>query len=142
MDLVGDNFGEWVNLLVRWTHLVAGIAWIGSSFFFMWLDSALEKSSDPKRQGALWMVHSGGFYHVEKIQLSPNEIRHWAWPDAAGLVLIEQAMKSLHLSARAYFKILKMARTIADLENVLVVEKKHIAEAIQYRSLDRGWWKN
>ena len=75
-------------------------------------------------------------------QLSPNEIRKWAWPSASGLDLIEQAMKSLHLSARAYFKILKMARTIADLENVLVVEKKHIAEAIQYRSLDRGWWKN
>lgn len=75
-------------------------------------------------------------------QLSPNEIKRWAWPDAAGLVLIEQAMKNLHLSARAYFKILKIARTIADLENNLNVEKKHIAEAIQYRSLDRSWWRS
>lgn len=74
-------------------------------------------------------------------QLSPNEIKRWAWPDPAGLALIEQAMKNLHLSARAYFKILKIARTIADLENTLNVEKKHIAEAIQYRSLDRAWWR-
>lgn len=75
-------------------------------------------------------------------QLSPNEIKRWAWPDAAGHTLLEQAMKNLHLSARAYFKILKIARTIADLENNLNVEKKHIAEAIQYRSLDRVWWRS
>lgn len=72
-------------------------------------------------------------------QLTPNEIKRWAWPDPTGLALIEQAMKNLHLSARAYFKILKIARTIADLENVLNIEKKHIAEAIQYRGLDRTW---
>lgn len=74
-------------------------------------------------------------------QLSPNEIRRWAWPEAAGMDLIEQAMKNLHLSARAYFKILKIARTIADLEKSAQVEKKHISEAIQYRSLDRTWWR-
>lgn len=75
-------------------------------------------------------------------QLSPNEIRRLAWPEPAGLALIEQAMKNLHLSARAYFKILKIARTISDLDASLTVEKKHIAEAIQYRSLDRGWWRS
>lgn len=74
-------------------------------------------------------------------QLSPNEIRRWAWPEAAGLALLEQAMKNLHLSARAYFKILKIARTIADLQSSLTIEKNHIAEAIQYRSLDRSWWR-
>jgi magnesium chelatase family protein len=73
-------------------------------------------------------------------QLSPNEIKRWAWPAPEGLALIEQAMKNLHLSARAYFKILKISRTIADLEASEAVQKKHIAEAIQYRSLDRTWW--
>lgn len=71
-------------------------------------------------------------------QMSPNEIRKWAWPDSEGLDLVETAMKNLRLSARAYFKILKIARTIADLENAEGVAKKHIAEAIQYRGLDRS----
>jgi len=75
-------------------------------------------------------------------QLSPNEIRRWAWPAAEGLALIEQAMKHLHLSARAYFKILKIARTVADMEKSSDIEKKHVAEAIQYRSLDRAWWRS
>ena len=75
-------------------------------------------------------------------QLSPNEIRIWAWPEPAGMALLEQAIKNLHLSARAYFKILKIARTIADLEPSLKIEKKHVAEAIQYRSLDRSWWRS
>lgn len=70
-------------------------------------------------------------------QLTPNEIRKWSWPDSDGLALMEAAMKNLRLSARAYFKILKIARTIADLESEEKVAKKHIAEAIQYRGLDR-----
>ncbi len=75
-------------------------------------------------------------------QMTPNEIRKWAWPDADGLALIEAAMKNLRLSARAYFKILKIARTIADLENTEEVAKKHIAESIQYRGLDRSSWRS
>ncbi len=71
-------------------------------------------------------------------QLAPNEIRKWAWPEQEGLRLIEAAMKNLRLSARAYFKILKIARTIADLENAETVGKQHLAEAIQYRGLDRA----
>ncbi len=75
-------------------------------------------------------------------QLSPNEIRLWAWPEPTAMALLEQAIKNLHLSARAYFKILKIARTIADLEQSSKIEKKHIAEAIQYRGLDRTWWRS
>ena len=54
---------EWVNLALRWTHIIAGIAWIGSSFFFMWLDSHLERGATrkPDIEGELWLVHSGGF---------------------------------------------------------------------------------
>ena len=67
-------------------------------------------------------------------------IRQFAKPDAEGRKLIEMAMKELHLSARAYYKILKIARTIADLGESENIEEEHIGEAIQYRSLDRQWW--
>ncbi len=54
---------DWLNLVVRWTHVITGIAWIGSSFFFMWLDAHLEQPAPGKEgvEGELWMVQSGGF---------------------------------------------------------------------------------
>ena len=64
---------EWVNLGLRWFHLIAGISWIGSSFYFMWLDSHLVDDE-------LWMVHSGGFYRVEKKKIAPGQmpkVLHW-----------------------------------------------------------------
>ncbi|PYO87107.1 MAG: hypothetical protein DMD58_15475, partial [Gemmatimonadetes bacterium] len=74
--------GEWANLLLRWTHFIAGIAWIGSSFYFIWLDRALTRPEQPKAgvEGDLWMVHSGGFYQVEKRRPGPGEVPavlHW-----------------------------------------------------------------
>ena len=75
---------EWLQMLLRWAHVVAGILWIGDSFLFMWMDASLEPSSRP-REGAvaseLWMVHSGGFYEVVKRRfLAPHEMPrtlHW-----------------------------------------------------------------
>lgn len=60
---------EWLNLIVRWVHVVAGIMWIGDSFLFMWLDSHLSKPTKIREGdvvGELWMTHSGGFYEVIK----------------------------------------------------------------------------
>jgi len=73
---------DWANLLLRWTHFIAGIAWIGSSFYFLWLDRALTKPTQPRPgvEGDLWMVHSGGFYQVEKRRPGPGEVPpvlHW-----------------------------------------------------------------
>lgn len=73
-------------------------------------------------------------------KMSPKDIKAFATPDERGKKLIEMAMKELHLSARAYYKILKIARTISDLDNSEQIQSEHIAEAIQYRSLDRQWW--
>jgi len=71
-----------IDLLLRWTHFIAGIAWIGSSFYFIWLDRALTAPAQarPGVEGDLWMVHSGGFYQVEKRRPGPGEVPpvlHW-----------------------------------------------------------------
>ncbi len=72
------SLGDWLNLLVRWVHLIAGIAWIGSSFYFIWLDSHLEKGAPGQDtvEGSLWMVHSGGFYQVERRRIGPGQMPH------------------------------------------------------------------
>lgn len=73
-------------------------------------------------------------------QMTERMIHHFAEPDAQSLDMLRMAMERLSLSARAYSRILKVARTIADLEGLEKVQAHHIAEAIGYRSLDRGDW--
>ena len=73
-------------------------------------------------------------------QMTERMIHQFAEPDEAGLSMLRMAMERLHLSARAYNRILKVARTIADLEGTERVQSHHIAEAIGYRSLDRTDW--
>jgi uncharacterized membrane protein len=76
------HFGDWTSYFIRWVHLITGISWIGSSFYFMWLDSALEKPLADKSdvEGELWMVHSGGFYEVERKKITSANMPktlHW-----------------------------------------------------------------
>ena len=73
-------------------------------------------------------------------QMTEKMIHEFAEPDEAGLSMLRMAMERLSLSARAYSRILKVARTIADLDGSERVQSQHIAEAISYRSLDRGDW--
>jgi len=76
---------DWANLLLRWVHVITAIAWIGSSFYFVFLDSSLTPpvDEDLKRQGVsgeLWAVHGGGFYHPVKFNVSPPKLPshlHW-----------------------------------------------------------------
>jgi len=76
---------DWANLLLRWAHVVTAIAWIGSSFYFVFLDSSLTppQDEDLKRQGVsgeLWAVHGGGFYHPVKFAGAPPQLPanlHW-----------------------------------------------------------------
>src|ERR1043165_7882989 len=78
--MTGFDLGEWLNLGLRWLHLTAGIAWIGSSFYFVWLDNHLKAVAEGEASGELWSVHGGGFYHNQKYQVAPAKMPdelHW-----------------------------------------------------------------
>ena len=84
MDLLSSLYPfilGWLDLIVRWFHIVVGIAWIGTSFYFNWLDSKLDRNlNDEKIDGELWSVHSGGFYHINKLKGPPTKFPkelHW-----------------------------------------------------------------
>lgn len=76
---------EWLNLLLRWLHVITAIAWIGSSFYFVWLDNSLTRPEDPDLLkkgvgGELWAVHGGGFYNPQKYLLAPKTLpKHLHW---------------------------------------------------------------
>lgn len=81
---------EWLNLLGRWAHVIVGIAWIGASFYFVWLDNHLLTPADPAAArrgvaGELWAVHGGGFYHSQKYRVAPPQLPaqlHWFYWEA------------------------------------------------------------
>jgi uncharacterized membrane protein len=87
MEALLVSYGiEWANLLVRWLHLITGIAWIGASFYFVWLDNSIrppKPGSDLEQKGVsgeLWAVHGGGFYNPQKYLVAPAELPqelHW-----------------------------------------------------------------
>ena len=76
---------DWLAMLLRWLHVITGIAWIGASFYFVWLDNHLERPEDPDLKakgvdGELWAVHGGGFYHPQKYLTAPKRLPsklHW-----------------------------------------------------------------
>ena len=92
-----------------------------------------ERFSSLPKQGGLGRVYCNA-------KMTERMLRQFAEPDAASLDMLRMAMERLKLSARAYSRILKVARTIADLAGSEQVQSMHIAEAIGYRNLDRGDW--
>jgi len=76
---------DWVNLLLRWAHVIVAIAWVGSSFYFVWLDNSLTPPTDAQLKdkgvgGELWAVHGGGFYNPQKYMGVPKSLPdhlHW-----------------------------------------------------------------
>jgi len=89
---------EWLSLALRWAHVIVGIAWIGASFYFIWLDDHLESARDPKLAGELWAIHGGGFYRAEKYKLGPAELpqtlhwfrweAYWTWITGFALLIV------------------------------------------------------
>jgi uncharacterized membrane protein len=99
---------EWLNLALRWAHVIVGVAWIGASLYFIWLDNHLEPSADPKVAGELWAIHGGGFYRAEKFRLAPAQMpatlhwfkweAYWTWiTGVALLALMYYANAELYL---------------------------------------------
>ena len=88
--VMADYLLDWAGLLVRWLHIIGGIAWIGASFYFVWLDNHLEPLADPSRAdpgvaGELWAVHGGGFYRSQKYRVAPAVLPptlHWFYWEA------------------------------------------------------------
>lgn len=78
---VSDSLPEWIHLFLRWFHIIAGIMWLGQTWFFNWMERTfpLTPSPDPNIAGRIWMVHGGGFYHVEKqkVPVQMPGVLHW-----------------------------------------------------------------
>lgn len=130
---------EWLNLLVRWLHIIAGIAWIGASFYFVWLDNSIRPPAPDSElakkgvAGELWAVHGGGFYNPQKYLVAPGELPkelHWfkweaytTWLSGFALLVIVY-----YLNARA----MMVDRSVADLTSMQAV-------GIGLGSLVVGW---
>src|SRR5689334_4002642 len=81
--MINPTLSEWLNLIYRWVHVFAGIMWVGTTYYFTWLDARLTEEEKALRAtgnaAQIWMVHSGGFYVVEKRKV-PDELSrklHW-----------------------------------------------------------------
>jgi len=96
---VEAHFTEWLNLGIRWIHMITGIAWIGASFYFVWLENNLNRSNPREGlSGDLWAIHGGGIYHLEKYKLAPPKMPenlHWfkweayfTWLSGVALLLV------------------------------------------------------
>lgn len=110
-DLINPLVLEWLNLAFRWFHVVAAIAWIGASFYFIWLDLSLREppqwKADKGVKGDLWAIHGGGIYEVAKYHLRPQEMPkklHWfkweaysTWLSGTGLLIL-----TYYLQAQTY----------------------------------------
>jgi uncharacterized membrane protein len=89
---------DWLNLGLRWAHVIVGIAWIGASLYFIWLDDHLEPSRNPALAGELWAVHGGGFYRAEKYRVAPAAMpaslhwfkweAYWTWITGFALLVL------------------------------------------------------
>ncbi len=81
-SVLESHFMEWLNIVIRLLHITFGIAWIGASFYFVFLENALNRTEDVRDElaGNLWAVHGGGFYYLEKYKVAPKTIpKHLHW---------------------------------------------------------------
>jgi uncharacterized membrane protein len=131
MDVFGHlvPYGlEWLNLLVRWLHVIAGIAWIGASFYFVWLDNNIRPPAPGSAlankgvSGELWAVHGGGFYNPQKYLVAPAELPkelHWFKWEAYSTWLSGFALLTIvyYFNAQA----MMVDRAVADLSSLQAI---------------------
>jgi uncharacterized membrane protein len=127
---------DWLNLVFRWAHLVVGIGWIGTSFYFIALDLGLRKNPNSPSgvYGEQWQVHGGGFYHVDKYTVAPPQLpKHlvwfrWeaylTWMTGFGLLVVQY-----YWNARAYL----IDPTVLDISPAMAI-------AISIATLAAGWF--
>ena len=93
------SLNEWLNLTTRWVHVFAGIMWVGQTYYFTWLDGQMNKEEKALAKGGVlpqvWMVHSGGFYSVQKqkaLSVPPEKVHWFRWEAAvtwlSGMVML------------------------------------------------------
>lgn len=82
---INPELNTWLNLILRWTHVFAAIMWVGSTYYFTWLDGRLTEEERDSKDGhaQVWMVHSGGFYVVNKQKKPGTKTLHWFRWEAA-----------------------------------------------------------
>lgn len=131
-----DHVLQWLSLALRWTHVITGIAWIGTSFYFNWLNSRIgaPQQAEPGVAGDLWSVHGGGFYRMVKYTVAPArlpETLHWfkweayfTWVTGAALLVL-----IYYLQANIYL----VDPAVADIGT-------GVAIAIGVGTLFAGWW--
>lgn len=100
---------EWLTIIIRWAHVVLGIAWIGASFYFIFLENSLNRTENLRDElaGNLWAIHGGGFYYLEKYKVAPKELPktlHWFKYEAyftwlTGFILL---LLVYYLNAKSY----------------------------------------
>ena len=130
---------EWLNLIVRWLHVITGIAWIGASFYFVWLDNTIRPPAPGSElankgvSGELWAVHGGGFYNPQKYLLAPAELPkelHWFKWEAYSTWLSGFALLTIvyYFNAQA----MMIDKSVADLSSLQAI-------GIGLGSLVVGW---
>jgi uncharacterized membrane protein len=143
-----------LSLVVRWLHIITGIAWVGASFYFIWLDNSLEEAPAWKREkgikGDLWSFHGGGIYEVAKYQVGPSQMPqrlHWFYWEAYSTWLSGMTLLVLvyYLQASTYL-LAPDAVATAPLQGIAVSLLFFVVGYLGYEVLvrsglaDRPWW--
>ncbi len=142
--MIEGHIYEWMNLLIRWIHFIVGVAWIGASFYFNWLENNLNRNPphDEGIAGNLWAIHGGGFYHLKKYKIGPSELPahlHWfkweaytTWLSGMTLLIIVY-----YLNAQLYL-IDPAVRDISPAKAIVVAVVSVVASWIVYDGFCRS----
>lgn len=120
----GPQAKEWLNLIVRWFHIIYGIAWIGASFYFIFLENTLERTGvRDELAGNLWSIHGGGIYYLEKYKVAPKVLPktlHWFKWDAYFTWITGFLLMTLVYYSDARSTLLKAGSTLSPIMAIVI----------------------